>query len=108
MRASQLIEYAGKLIFRNDVDQELWISDGTVVGTKLIKGINLDGVTSVANSRIYNQSFNDTPIFLPDGRLLFGVNDGINGREPWVTDGTEEGTILLKDINSGVEDGYSD
>ncbi len=33
---------------------------------------------------------------------LFSANDGINGQELWVTDGTTAGTTLLKDINPGV------
>lgn len=99
----------GQLIYTTaSGNTELWVSDGTEIGTKMLKQTNFDGVTSFANARIFNQSFGNRPIFLPDGRLLFGVDDGINGREPWVTDGTEAGTVLLKDVNPGIEDGYSD
>ena len=34
-------------------------------------------------------------------KLLFVANDGTNGREPWVSDGTAAGTFMLKDINPG-------
>src|SRR6266511_2232803 len=32
---------------------------------------------------------------------IFTASDGLNGQELWKTDGTEAGTVLLKDINSG-------
>ena len=35
------------------------------------------------------------------GRGLFVADDGVHGREVWVTDGTEAGTVLLKDITPG-------
>src|SRR3990172_6938058 len=39
-----------------------------------------------------------------DGLLYFSANDFFQyGSEPWVSDGTEEGTTLLKDIASGSE-----
>lgn len=38
---------------------------------------------------------------LPNGKLIFGANDGINGKEAWVSDGTEAGTFMLK--NYGTE-----
>src|SRR5262249_4710026 len=34
-----------------------------------------------------------------NGALFFRANDGIHGRELWTSDGTEEGTRLVKDIN---------
>src|SRR5262249_5413244 len=34
---------------------------------------------------------------------LFAANDGVHGRELWRTDGTEEGTVLVKDISPGPE-----
>jgi len=34
-------------------------------------------------------------------KLFFSANDGTNGNELWVTDGTEAGTMLVADINSG-------
>jgi ELWxxDGT repeat protein len=36
-----------------------------------------------------------------DGTLFFTANDGVNGDELWKTDGTEEGTQLVKDISTG-------
>ena len=33
--------------------------------------------------------------------LLFNASDGVSGAELWKTDGTEAGTVLVKDINPG-------
>ncbi len=38
---------------------------------------------------------------LPNGTVLFGADDGIHGRELWITDGTAAGTRLLADIAEG-------
>ena len=40
-----------------------------------------------------------------NGQLYFSASNGTNGREPYVSDGTAEGTKLVKDINPGR--GYS-
>lgn len=37
---------------------------------------------------------------LPNGNLVFNANDGVNGNEPWVSDGTESGTIMLLDLST--------
>ena len=69
---------------------ELWRTDGTPAGTRLLKDINPGPASS--NPRA----------FFNAGRLTyFQADDGIHGVEIWCTDGTEAGTHLLKDINPG-------
>ncbi len=81
--------------------KELWKSDGTEAGTVLVKAI------SVGNSV---GSGDSGPSFLVNvgGTLFFSADDsnfnlGIlnNGRELWKSDGTEAGTVLVKDIVPG-------
>ena len=39
--------------------------------------------------------------------LFFGAFDPVSGQELWKSDGTETGTVLVKDINPGIQ-GQSD
>ena len=43
-----------------------------------------------------------------DGTLYFSADDGMNGEELWRSDGTADGTVLVKDIYSGVNDSSID
>lgn len=74
---------------------EMWKSDGTDIGTQLIKDIN-PGVT---NS--YPVKFTEV-----NGTIFFTAQNGAaganNDEELWKTDGTAAGTVLVKDIRSGV------
>lgn len=40
------------------------------------------------------------------GRLFFHSSDAQHGREPWVSDGTAEGTQLFADLNPGAADSW--
>lgn len=33
---------------------------------------------------------------------VFSANDGLHGVEPWRSDGTEAGTVMIQDLNPGV------
>ena len=99
-----LTEYNGKLYFRaNDGEngRELWVSDGTAEGTQLL--IDINPSTNDLNGSP-NSSF-PTDLTEFDGKLYFRADDGENGNELWVTDGTAEGTQLVADINPGSSDG---
>ncbi len=77
---------------------ELWKSDGSTLGTKLVKNINAgDGLLRLKHSR---------PKELSDinGVLYFSANDGIHGTELWKSDGTEVGTLLVKDLREDALD----
>ncbi len=77
---------------------ELWASDGTEAGTKLVKDIN----PGTGNALVYPNDF-----ILLNGKMFFIADDGVNGNELWVSDGTEAGTHIVKDINSGSASGCS-
>jgi len=100
-----LTEFQDKLYF-SAVDgsgggRELWVSDGTEEGTQLLKDIRPDGERGTA---FFTYGSNPSNFAEFDDKLYFSANDGVNGNELWVTDGTEEGTQLLKDIYSGADE----
>lgn len=67
---------------------ELWVTDGTPEGTKMVKDI-LEGAES--SEPMYITRFND--------KVVFAANDGENGVEPWISDGTEDGTYMIADVH---------
>ncbi|MEM9525463.1 MAG: ELWxxDGT repeat protein, partial [Bacteroidota bacterium] len=90
-----------KLIFRAETPDEgvePWISDGTPEGTFLLKDINTDPDLSRGNSNPDNFTFYQ-------GKFYFKARSSGFGDELWVTDGTPENTVLLKDIQEGDGNG---
>ena len=96
-------ELNGKLYFSANSasnGSDIWVTDGTTEGTQLVVDIRPDD-----NSMTYIRNLNDFTEL--NGKLYFSADNGENGTELWVTDGTTEGTQLLADINSGSDDyGY--
>lgn len=74
--------------------RELWKSDGTLAGTVMVKDIragNGDGFVDTLPSH-----------FAAIGNTLYFVaDDSVSGKELWKSDGTEAGTVMVKDIWSG-------
>jgi ELWxxDGT repeat protein len=70
---------------------ELWVSDGTVAGTQLLKDI-YPGIGSS----------NPTELTEVYGHVFFAATDPNVGRELWMTDGTPAGTVMVADINAGA------
>ena len=69
--------------------EELWVTDGTPTGTRMVKDIN----PGVSSSEIqWLTRFNDKVVFS-------AKDDEDNGSELWISDGTEEGTKMIKDIH---------
>jgi ELWxxDGT repeat protein len=63
-----------------------------------------DIIAGSQSSAVFNQGFffgDNTEVALGN-KFIFTATDGQHGVEPWVSDGTAEGTILLKDINAGA------
>ncbi|WP_083629615.1 ELWxxDGT repeat protein [Tenacibaculum agarivorans] len=88
-----ITEYNGSLYFRADDQihgEELWISDGTTLGTKMFLDINPG-----------NRSSSPKDFVELNGKLYFSAIGATVNRELWVTDGTPTGTKLLKDIRPG-------
>lgn len=79
---------SNKAIYVSDIDQTLWVTDGTLLGTiQLSNQVTYDSSGGVLNNK-----------------FIFAGKDATNGSELWITDGTPGGTVILKDINPGVAD----
>lgn len=94
---TDLIDYNGILYFRANgarENSEVWRSDGTEAGTYLLKEVNTipNGFGTTMGS-----APNDFTIL--NGFLLWSATNTSNGFELWKTDGTEAGTVMVKDIN---------
>jgi ELWxxDGT repeat protein len=83
--------------FDNTHGNELWVSDGSAGGTRMVKDINTR--TDMGNGR--TDDGNPSRFVVYNNLLYFAANDGVHGNELWVTDGTEMGTHMVKDINPG-------
>ncbi|MCB1395038.1 MAG: hypothetical protein H6898_14320 [Rhodobacter sp.] len=84
----------GRVLFTaSDPDStgwELFITDGTRRGTRLLRDIN--PVSGSLPTRY---------IPLADGRVAMVANDGTRGAEVWISNGRRSGTRLLRDITPG-------
>ncbi|WP_342374031.1 hypothetical protein NVS55_21720 [Myxococcus stipitatus] len=69
---------------------ELWSSDGSRPGTRRVVTLSEQ---SYAPTSACQASTGDW--------AFFGLSDAATGNEPWISDGTPEGTHLLADLNPG-------
>ena len=79
----------------NTTGPELWVTDGTLSGTSLVKDIFPGKVGSPSPANFTNIGT----------KVIFSATDSTHGRELWVTDGTTAGTSMLKDIYAGSTSG---
>ena len=104
---SDLTNVNGTLFFTSDgftsdfetTGRELWKSDGTEAGTVRVKEIHLGSGGSFSN-------YLPRHLMNVNGTLFFTADDGISGEELWKSDGTEAGTVRVKDIRPGGGNSY--
>ena len=77
--------------------REPWVSDGTAAGTVLLKDVN----PGTEDSYFGTSTSEKEAYAFGNGSFLFIADDGVHGTEPWFSDGTATGTVLLKDVEPG-------
>jgi ELWxxDGT repeat protein len=115
---------AGWVYFWSFSTDKIFRTDGTSNNTTLAINLYTLGFTNIDNVVQAGSKFFFTPSGVTDltpagsrplpvpgsqsllgsvgSNGLFSANDGVTGTEPWVSDGTTNGTHLLKDIAAGV------
>jgi ELWxxDGT repeat protein len=81
---------------------ELWKSDGTPGGTTMVKDINIVDTNTGDTLSSRPEDFVNV-----NGTLFFTADNGVHGRELWQSDGTEAGTVLVKDLRVGQPSSFS-
>lgn len=71
-------------------NEELWVSDGTAAGTRMVADLNPEGGSRPGS------------LFSLGGRVYFLAGDAVGHyRELWTSDGTAAGTFRVKDLQTG-------
>jgi len=88
------------LTVAHGVGVDLWRSDGSADGAILLR-------TFEDRARDWRGRTIDDGARGADGRYLFAADNG-TGVEPWITDGSADGTLLLREIDPGSTDMFGD
>lgn len=84
-----------RFVFMRDAPssgREIWVSDGTATGTRLLKSISPGTENGIESWFL---------IGLGERALFFAGSEATTGIELWATDGTAAGTRRLRDIRPG-------
>jgi ELWxxDGT repeat protein len=99
----QILNSTSSLLFLSvytpEFGRELWKSDGTTLGTVLVKDVTALGYSG------YDLD-TSTASLAVGSTLYFEGNDGISGSELWKSDGTLGGTVLVSDIRPGASGSF--
>lgn len=85
--------------YEDGIGWVLWKTDGTTPGTMRAAKVESDAETMRENHGTGTEAGQNYAEL--NGRLLFNATDDMHGSELWSTDGTETGTVLVKDIRNG-------
>lgn len=107
--STQFVELGGVLYFTSSDGihgTELWRTDGTSAGTRMVKDICPGPGGELGPARLRDifpgpRSSEIRWLTAAGERVYFVADDGTHGRELWVSDGTSGGTRMLADLVPG-------
>lgn len=89
--------------------EELWVTDGTSSGTYLLKDLDPGQYFQETwSTEETNYSSRPDHFFAHNGIMYFSARHHDYGEELWATDGTADGTYMVKDIFPGLYEDYDD
>jgi ELWxxDGT repeat protein len=92
------VRFKDKLLFTGNFGNAgsgLWSTDGTTGGTELVR----DSANKPVGVQIGNTVDLKFRLLATSDRFYFCSSNGVDGLEPWVSDGTSKGTFMIKNIN---------
>src|SRR5580765_50472 len=95
--STRSVELNGHLYFFADDGvhgRELWSTDGTDAGTQLVKDVNPGPMPA-------NWQYGMSEMARAGDHIVFAADDGVHGAELWISDGTADGTQMVKDLAPG-------
>ena len=96
---SGFLAFNNKMYFQGDMNsgKELCVSDGTTNNTMVVKDI-YTGATGGGGTQ---NSSNPAELTTVGSQFYFAATSTGNDRELWKSDGTETGTVIVKNISTG-------
>jgi ELWxxDGT repeat protein len=99
LEPEEITAFGNKIIFKvrdgGTINYTLWVSNGTPAGTTALK-------------QFYAPANNNFSFIPYQNGLLFAAGTQNEGIELWKTDGTIDGTVMVKDIYPGFYGSYPD
>ncbi|MDQ6481909.1 ELWxxDGT repeat protein [Dyadobacter sp. LHD-138] len=77
-----------------------------LIGLFVFSILVVDAQVLVKDIKPLRASSNPEQLTNANGLLYFVADDGVHGKELWKSDGTAEGTVMVKDIIPGAGDGF--
>ncbi len=114
---SEFVDINGTLYFtayNGSSGKELWKTDGTNAGTVMVKDINPGNVGGFQTTAQFGYNSLPFSVVWQNGNNFYFIANNytsppgnqIDDVELWMSDGTDAGTVMLKDIYPGHESSY--